>query len=51
MAVAIRWADPRHLISIVHAETAAEDEDALRAGATGIEHTAYLEASRRHSPC
>jgi len=44
MAVAIRWADRHHLISIVHAETAAEDEDALRAGATGIEHSAYLQS-------
>ncbi len=43
MAAAIRWADRHHLISIVHAETAAEDEDALRAGATGIEHAAYLQ--------
>lgn len=43
MAAAIRWADRHHLISIVHAETAAEDVDALRAGATGIEHAAYLQ--------
>jgi enamidase len=43
MAAAIRWADRHHLISIVHAETAAEDENALRAGATGIEHAAYLQ--------
>jgi imidazolonepropionase-like amidohydrolase len=43
LSAAVRWADQHHLISIVHAETAAEDEDALRAGATGIEHAAYLE--------
>ncbi|HEY4087718.1 MAG TPA: amidohydrolase family protein [Bryobacteraceae bacterium] len=44
MAVAVRWADRHHLMSIVHAETAQEDEDALRSGATGIEHSAYLQA-------
>ena len=44
LSAAVRWADQHHLISIVHAETAAEDEDALRAGATGIEHAAYLES-------
>ena len=44
MAVAIGWADRHHLASIVHAESAREDEEALRAGATGIEHTAYLQA-------
>jgi imidazolonepropionase-like amidohydrolase len=44
MAAAIRWADLHHLMSIVHAETAQEDVDALRAGATGIEHSAYLQS-------
>jgi enamidase len=43
MAAAVAWADRHHLVSIVHAETAQEDEEALRAGATGIEHTAYLQ--------
>ncbi|HEX4133108.1 MAG TPA: amidohydrolase family protein [Bryobacteraceae bacterium] len=43
MARAIRWADDHKLISIVHAETAAEVEDAIRSGATGVEHTAYLQ--------
>jgi imidazolonepropionase-like amidohydrolase len=39
----IRWADEHHLPSVVHAETAAEVEDAINAGATGVEHTAYLQ--------
>jgi enamidase len=44
MAAAVRWADRHHLMSIVHAETAQEDEDALRVGAGGVEHSAYLQA-------
>jgi imidazolonepropionase-like amidohydrolase len=43
MARGIRWADDHGLISVVHAETVAEVEDAIRAGATGVEHTAYLQ--------
>lgn len=43
MARGIRWANAHGLISVVHAETAAEVEDAIRAGATGVEHTAYLQ--------
>ena len=43
LARGIRWADEHGLISVVHAETAAEVEDAIGAGATGVEHTAYLQ--------
>lgn len=43
MARGIRWANDHSLISVVHAETAAEVEDAIRAGATGVEHAAYLQ--------
>jgi imidazolonepropionase-like amidohydrolase len=43
MTAGIRWAGEHGLTSVVHAETEAEFEDAIRAGATGIEHTAYLE--------
>ncbi len=40
----IRWSKEHGLISVVHAETAAETEDAIRAGATGVEHSASMEA-------
>ncbi|HEY1760770.1 MAG TPA: amidohydrolase family protein [Bryobacteraceae bacterium] len=43
LAKGIRWAGGHGLISVVHAETAEEVEDAIRAGATGVEHTAYLQ--------
>jgi enamidase len=43
LARGIRWATEHGLISIVHAETAVEVEDAIRSGATGIEHSAYLQ--------
>lgn len=43
MATGIHWAGDHGLISVVHAETVAEVEDAIRAGATGVEHTAYLQ--------
>jgi enamidase len=39
----IEWASQHHLISVVHAETAQEFEDAIGAGATGVEHAAYLQ--------
>jgi imidazolonepropionase-like amidohydrolase len=38
----IAWTTQHNLISIVHAETPEEFEDAIRAGATGVEHSAYL---------
>ena len=43
MARGIRWAKDHGLTSVVHAETPAEFEDAIRAGATGVEHAAYLD--------
>jgi imidazolonepropionase-like amidohydrolase len=42
LSVGIRWACEHHLISVVHAETVGEFEDAISAGATGVEHAAYL---------
>jgi len=44
MARGIRWAKDHGLTSVVHAETPAEFEDAIRAGATGVEHAAYLDS-------
>jgi imidazolonepropionase-like amidohydrolase len=44
MTRGIRWAKDHGLTSVVHAETPAEFEDALRAGATGVEHAAYLDS-------
>src|SRR5215468_3678981 len=38
----IAWTTQHNLISIVHAETPEEFEDAIGAGATGVEHAAYL---------
>jgi enamidase len=43
LSAGIRWANEHRLISVVHAETAAEIEDAVVAGATGVEHAAYLQ--------
>jgi enamidase len=43
LAKGIHWADEHHLISVVHAETAQEFEDAIGSGATGVEHAAYLQ--------
>jgi imidazolonepropionase-like amidohydrolase len=43
LAKGIRWASEHHLISVVHAETAQEFEDAIGAGTTGVEHAAYLQ--------
>lgn len=43
LARGIRWASEHRLISVVHAETALEFEDAISAGATGVEHAAYLQ--------
>jgi enamidase len=43
VARAIRWATDRGLLSVVHAETAVEVADAVQSGATGVEHTAYLQ--------
>src|SRR5262249_35563906 len=43
LARGIRWATEHHLISIVHVETEQEFEDAIAAGATGVEHAAYLQ--------
>jgi imidazolonepropionase-like amidohydrolase len=40
----IAWTKQHRLISIVHAETTAEVTEAARAGATGIEHVASIEA-------
>jgi enamidase len=40
----ISWAKKRGLTSIVHAETTEEVTEAARAGATGIEHIASIEA-------
>jgi hypothetical protein len=42
LAKGIRWASEHHLISIVHAEMETEFVDAIAAGATGVEHAAYL---------
>ncbi len=42
MSAGIRWAKARGLTSVVHAETPVEFEDAIRAGADGVEHAAYL---------
>ncbi len=39
----VAWARAHRLPSVVHAETATEVEDALRAGADEVEHTAYLD--------
>lgn len=44
LAKGIEWASAHRLITIVHAETAAEFEAAIRAGATGVEHAAYLQS-------
>lgn len=44
LARGVAWSAEHGLISVVHAETAAEVEDSIRAGATGVEHTAYLQA-------
>ncbi len=43
LAGGVAWAHAHQLQSVVHAETANEVEDALRAGAEDVEHTAYLE--------
>ncbi|HEY2382794.1 MAG TPA: amidohydrolase family protein [Terriglobia bacterium] len=43
LAKGVRWSGEHHLISIVHAETEQEFEDAIGAGATGVEHAAYLQ--------
>jgi enamidase len=43
LAKGIRWSSDHHLISIVHVETEKEFEDAISAGATGVEHAAYLQ--------
>lgn len=42
LTAGVRWAGDHGLISVVHAETPQEIADAILAGATGIEHTAYL---------
>lgn len=42
LAKGISWTTGHHLISIVHAETPEEFNDAIRGGATGVEHAAYL---------
>lgn len=42
MGAGIRWAKAHGLTSVVHAETPLEFEDAIRAGADGVEHAAYL---------
>ena len=42
LAKGIQWAGEHHLISVVHAETEQEFRDAIGAGATGVEHAAYL---------
>jgi enamidase len=39
----IRWANDHQLMTIVHVETPHEFETAIRAGATGVEHAAYLQ--------
>jgi imidazolonepropionase-like amidohydrolase len=39
----IRWTKDRRLISVVHVETEREFIDAVSAGATGVEHAAYLQ--------
>jgi imidazolonepropionase-like amidohydrolase len=44
MARGIHWAKDHGLTSVVHAETPGEFEDALRAGAAGVEHAAYLDS-------
>lgn len=43
MSAGIRWAKAHGLTSVVHAETPQEFEDAIRAGADGVEHAAYLD--------
>lgn len=43
MARGIRWSAERALISVVHAETPTEVEAAILAGATGVEHSAWLQ--------
>jgi imidazolonepropionase-like amidohydrolase len=43
LAKGIQWSSEHHLISIVHVETEREFEDAIGAGATGVEHAAYLQ--------
>lgn len=40
----IAWAKSKHLISVVHAETTEEVTEAVRAGATGVEHIASIES-------
>jgi imidazolonepropionase-like amidohydrolase len=40
----IAWASSHKLISVVHAETTEEVTEAARAGATGVEHVASIEA-------
>lgn len=40
----IAWAKSRNLISVVHAETTEEVTEAVRAGATGVEHVATIES-------
>ncbi len=40
----IAWSKQRGLLSVVHAETTEEVTEAARAGATGIEHVASIEA-------
>jgi imidazolonepropionase-like amidohydrolase len=39
----VAWAQGRHLLSVVHIDTAQEASDAVEAGATGIEHVATME--------
>jgi imidazolonepropionase-like amidohydrolase len=39
----IAWAKSKGLISVVHVETAGEVTEAVRAGATGVEHVATME--------
>ncbi|HEX4277878.1 MAG TPA: amidohydrolase family protein [Bryobacteraceae bacterium] len=43
LARGIAWAREHRLSAVVHAETPLEFEDAIRAGATGVEHAAYLD--------